>query len=459
MTSPFNETLYREQLELEARAQFENNQGISFGPYVFGYAADGFAFGLLALQVLQWYTMSHATERKTIRILVWWTLFISTGYTVLSARWMMNLFAFGFDVYRNFYNFSWVSTFFLLDGLIQTPITAFFAHRAHVLLGRPKWFLFTIIPSLLVTFSTCLALKIKAPPIVTDRLSERSRLFTDLLQSWLVLTVFIDLIVTGAICWSLLMRKSAVKSFETTDGWIKKSLIVFLEAQVAPTIFSACFLIAFAAIPQWNLSAFFLCVNPGTNIADIGEHMSLITLNSSDRCTPKVYAVSFLAILNARHFLKRDLAPQGVFHINRPVFPRLASYKSAFAAKMNLQAQPPKRFPPQFRSVNGTETEIHIETETIQETYHLQPYPIKRSINRDPAYETSSEIEDLSLAQEPIEELGDILLQDQIETIDIGPEIPRRRGNSCDMRIMRCNCYIIHQTPTSSQILQLYRIY
>ncbi|WVQ64197.1 uncharacterized protein L199_002359 [Kwoniella botswanensis] len=403
MTSSFNETLYREQLELEARAKFENNQGISFGPYVFGYAADGFAFGLLALQVLQWYTMSHATERKTIRILVWWTLFISTGYTVLSARWMINLFAFGFDVYRNFFNFSWVSTFFLLDGLIQTPITAFFAHRAHVLLGRPKWFLFTIIPSLLVTFSTCLALKIKAPPIATDRLSERSRLFTGLLLSWLVLTVFIDLIVTGAICWSLLMRKSAVKIFETTDGWIKKSLIVFLEAQVAPTIFSVCFLIAFAAIPQWNLSAFFLC-------------------------TPKVYAVSFLGILNVRHFLRRDLAPQGVFYINRPVFPRLASYKSAFAAKMNLQAQPPKRFPAQYRSANGTETEIHVETETIQETYHLQPYPIKRSINRDPTYETSSEIEDLSLEQELVEELGDILLQDQIETIDIGPEIPRQRG-------------------------------
>nr|XP_019048081.1 hypothetical protein I302_01846 [Kwoniella bestiolae CBS 10118]OCF27011.1 hypothetical protein I302_01846 [Kwoniella bestiolae CBS 10118] len=341
MQPPYNETAFLEHLETEARSLYQSHQGLAFGPYVFGYAADGFAFGLLGLQVLQWYTMSYATERRMIRILVWWTFCVSTAYTILTARYMLNLFAFGFDVYRNFFNLSWVTTFFLLDAVIQTPITAFFAHRAHILLGRPRWFTMIMVPLLLLTFSTCFALKIKAPRIAIDRLSERSRLTTSLSLSWLTLTVFQDLVVSGAICWSLLCKKSLVKAFEETDGWMKKLVIVFLEAQAAPTIFSCGFLIAFAAKPQWNLSAFFLC-------------------------TPKVYAVSLLGILNARYFLKRDLAPQGVFQINRPKFPRLSSYKSAFTVKIHYPNSP-QPGSDRYRAANATQTEIRVETETIQE--------------------------------------------------------------------------------------------
>ncbi|WVW81157.1 hypothetical protein I302_103148 [Kwoniella bestiolae CBS 10118] len=378
MQPPYNETAFLEHLETEARSLYQSHQGLAFGPYVFGYAADGFAFGLLGLQVLQWYTMSYATERRMIRILVWWTFCVSTAYTILTARYMLNLFAFGFDVYRNFFNLSWVTTFFLLDAVIQTPITAFFAHRAHILLGRPRWFTMIMVPLLLLTFSTCFALKIKAPRIAIDRLSERSRLTTSLSLSWLTLTVFQDLVVSGAICWSLLCKKSLVKAFEETDGWMKKLVIVFLEAQAAPTIF----------------------VCGETSV----ESLSLLPMYTESLCS--------------------------VFQINRPKFPRLSSYKSAFTVKIHYPNSP-QPGSDRYRAANATQTEIRVETETIQETYHLQPYPVAKSVNRGRSHESFSDAEVVSLGQTPVEELGDILLHDQVETIDRTDRIPRARSKSC----------------------------
>nr|XP_019013928.1 uncharacterized protein I206_00005 [Kwoniella pini CBS 10737]OCF52709.1 hypothetical protein I206_00005 [Kwoniella pini CBS 10737] len=336
-------------LEAKARLEYKPNQGLAFGPFLFGYAADGFAFGFLALQILQWYTLSYRTETRIVRAIVIWTLLLSTLYTALSIRYMLNLFAYGFDVYRNFYNFSWVSTFLLLSGFIQTPISCFFAHRAYIFTGRSKAFAWTTFPIIVVTLVICITLKATAPPVWTEHL---------LAQSRLALTVVRDTIISGTITWALVSGKTDVQAFEKTDKWAKKAVIIFIEAQYAATLFALAFVISFIAIPRSNLTAFFMC-------------------------TPKAYAVTVMGALNGRILFKRDLIPANAVQLKHPffgVFNSCASGISCLLPHTNKRNQNQN----QSDSINATQTEIHVETETIQQTSQLEPLQVKQSVNRDP---------------------------------------------------------------------------
>nr|XP_018266048.1 uncharacterized protein I303_00017 [Kwoniella dejecticola CBS 10117]OBR88206.1 hypothetical protein I303_00017 [Kwoniella dejecticola CBS 10117] len=357
------------ELEEKARTQFQPNQGLSFGPFLFGYAADGFAYGLLALQVLQWYTLSYRTESRIIRILVIWTFLLSTVYTILTIRYMLNLFAYGFDIYRNFYNFSWVSSFFLLSGLIQAPISCFFAHRAYILSGKSNLLAWIIFPIVLAALVICISLKATAPSVWTQHLVEDSPATMALTLSWLSLNVLRDIAISVNISWCLLKGKSEVKAFEQTDRWIKKAIIIFMEAQFAPTIFGLAFMISFIVMPQSNLSAFFLC-------------------------TPKVYAITLMGALNARHFFNRELVPPESFRIDRPITSLFHPCASAVA---HLLPRNTKSASGRYRAstADATQTEIHVETESVQQTYQLEPLQEAKSINRDPQPYTSPYSQDL----------------------------------------------------------------
>ncbi|WWC90259.1 uncharacterized protein L201_005192 [Kwoniella dendrophila CBS 6074] len=381
-------TYTQDQLEKQAQAQFQPNPGLAFGPYLIGYGADGFAYGLLALQFLQWYTMSYQTERTSIKLLVWWTFLGCTAYTALTARWMLNLFAYGFDVYVNFYNFEWISTLLFTGGLVLIPVTGFFAHRAYTLLGNPRWFGWMICPILLISFGNCLALRIKAPVIVSGPLLKDQPAFTAILVSWLSIVVITDLIVTGTICWALLKRRVTGKGFAKTDRVIKKFIVISIQAQLFPTLFSLGVMIGFLTVRRWNFTVMLMS-------------------------TPKVYAIALLGILNARHYLHNDLIAQKDTQPDQTGLPQQSSsHKTTLTDRLRAQAS--RRTLDRFQTPNSIQAEIHVQTETIQETYRLQPFLFKKSINRTPSA-IFADPEASSFEMTPEEELGEIVLGESKE--------------------------------------------
>ncbi|OCF44985.1 hypothetical protein I317_01036 [Kwoniella heveanensis CBS 569] len=367
------------ELEATARAFYQTNQGLAFGPYLLGYAADGFAYGLLLMQILQWFTLSWATERTTIRILVWYILIFGTVQTALSSRWLFNLFAYGFDVYRNFFNFKWSSSFLLMTGCMQTPVAVFFAHRAYIFANKARWVLLTTIPLLFISLVSVIVVKATAPMMSTFLFDPEYMAARVSIYVWLGTATLANIIITITIAWALLSPRTAVHAFSENDGLSKKMIIIGLESLFAPTIFSAAFLVAFLAGPEFHVSAFFMC-------------------------SPKVYGVSLLGSLNARHYLHRDLAPRSD-PSDRSLLPRLRLTKrlSSFGLKGESSHQDHNKdhghghchghghFGPDHAHA---QTEIHVETETIQQTYRLEPIPVKHSINRSPLPWTSSNIDE-----------------------------------------------------------------
>ncbi|WWD22624.1 hypothetical protein CI109_107117 [Kwoniella shandongensis] len=345
------DSAYADQLESIGHEMFTPNQGLAFGPYILGFGVDAFTYGLLVIQFLHWFQVSSATDRRAIKALVWYILLTSTAYSILSTVYMFELFVYGYSVYRNFYDFNWITTFFIGVCLMQTPVSGFFAFRAYYLLGKSR--LFAIITSTLLTisFATCIAVKVVAPKVTVSVGADSYPATFILLVVWLATIMITDVIVTLSITYALLRTRLGFRGFERTDNLIRKIVMISIEAQLIPTVFTAGFLITFAAAPNGNLPAFFIC-------------------------TPKIYALALMSVLNARQFLQKDLGPRP--HPQRPMYiPRISSYKSN--NPQNQAAQNAAGV-----GAGQTQTEIHVQTETIQETYQLKSEPAKRSINRDP---------------------------------------------------------------------------
>ncbi|WVQ94386.1 hypothetical protein IAU59_001465 [Kwoniella sp. CBS 9459] len=355
------------QLEASARSLYQSNQGLAFGPYLLGYAADGFAFGLLLMQILQWFTLSWATEKMSIRILVWYILIFGTVQTALSSRWMFNLFAFGFDNYRNFFNFRWSSTFLLMTACMQTPVAALFAHRAYIFANRARWVLLTTLPLLLISLVSIIIVKAKAPVMSTFLFDPEYLTARVAAYVWLGTAIVANVIITFTIGWAMLSPRTTIQAFSESDKLSKKLIIIGLESLFAPTLFYAVFMVVFLAAPQYHISAFFMCL-------------------------PKVFGISFLGSLNARHYLHRDLSSPPLNPPDRSLLPCLTKRFSLFALKGNDHQQ--EHNAGLFAFPDHTQTEIHVQTETIQETYRLEPIPVKHSINRSPLPWTAANVDD-----------------------------------------------------------------
>ncbi|WVF66772.1 hypothetical protein IAT40_001514 [Kwoniella sp. CBS 6097] len=354
------------QLEAAARGLYQSNQGLAFGPYLIGYAADGFGYGLLVMQILQWFTLSWANERLSVRILVWYVLIFGTVNTALTSRWMFNLFAYGFDNYRNLFNFKWSSAFLVMTACAQTPVSIYFAHRAYIFTNRAKWVLLTTIPLLFISLVSVIVMKDKAPVMSTFLFDHEYKIARISIYVWLGTATAANLLITSTIAWAMLSPRTAVQAFSESDRLTKKLVIVGLESLFAPTIFSAAFLVAFLAGPKYHVSAFFMC-------------------------TPKVFGISLLGSLNARHYLHRDLSPRLDPH-DRSLLPRLTKRFSSFGLKGDNNHH--EHDHGHFAAPDHTQTEIHVQTETIQQTYRLEPIPVKQSINRSPLPWTSTNLDE-----------------------------------------------------------------
>ncbi|WVQ82865.1 hypothetical protein IAT38_005000 [Cryptococcus sp. DSM 104549] len=273
-----------EALEQMARVAYGTNKGYSFGPFIIGYAAVVFFYALLLTQVLKWFRRSARKDTWVIRSLVFAMWSLCTIYVILTSDYMVHQFAYGFGTYRQFYNFSWITTFLLLDMLIQTPVSAFFAVRAYRLSGKNKILGFINIVLLIVAFGSCIGLKISSPNIATEIALEEYMPTVILLIIWASTAMITDIIVTSTIICALVKANLGFTGFDRTEKLIRRVVVLSVEAQMIPTLCSAAFIVTFGVTRGGNLSAIWMC-------------------------TPQIYALAFLAILNLRETLSRDITP------------------------------------------------------------------------------------------------------------------------------------------------------
>ncbi|WVR03040.1 hypothetical protein IAU60_000029 [Kwoniella sp. DSM 27419] len=331
-------------LEAAARALYEPRKSLVFGSYVLGYGAGNFAYGLLLLQVYQWLTTSWSRERISVRAIVGITFLLSTLVTALNSKNMFLLFVTGYDVYWKFLTYKTVTTDLLVASIMQLPICFFFSRRAYELSDRRQWVVWMTFPFLIMSVVSALLLKILSPEFGFQLFDPAYQNARRSLHVYLAAQMVAELTITCTITWALTSKRTSVEPYQPTDPLITKIMVVGLESQLVPTMFSSGFLISSFIYPEYHVSSFFMC-------------------------TPVVYVVSLLGMLNARHYLQRDLAPEPTFDFARPIVARLESAWVGDKAKND--------------SNDHIQTEIRVQTETIRETYHLEPVPFKPSINRD----------------------------------------------------------------------------
>ncbi|ODN86809.1 hypothetical protein L198_07171 [Cryptococcus wingfieldii CBS 7118] len=292
------------QLEEYGQNHFGENKELAFVPMLLGFALTCSFFGLLVLQVLFWVWRTAKRDWWVIKVVVAHVFMSATAYMVLEFYWISQNFATGFGTYYRLYKFSPIADFFLITTIMQTPVSGFFSLRAFRLTGGNLYS--AIVPNVLlfISFGSCIALRIVAPEYATQIVYSNHPVTFSVLFVWAVTAMIADLIVTFTIAYALLQSKLGFTGFVRTDKLIKKVIMYILpssphvmigglmekcsisvEAQMIPTLSSLAFLITFATTPSTEISAIWLF-------------------------TPLMYPIAFMAVLNSRKGLARQLAPR-----------------------------------------------------------------------------------------------------------------------------------------------------
>ncbi|ODO00441.1 hypothetical protein I350_07082 [Cryptococcus amylolentus CBS 6273] len=273
------------QLEEYGQNHYGENKERAFVPMLLGFALTCSFFGLLVLQVLFWVWRTAKRDWWVIKVVVAHVFMAATAYMALEFYWISQNFATGFGTYYRLYKFSPIANFFLITTVMQTPVSGFFSLRAYRLTRGNLYS--AIIPNvlLLISFGSCIALRIVAPEYATHIAYSNHPVTLSMLLVWAVTAMIADLIVTFTITYALLQSKLGFTGFVRTDKLIKKVIIISVEAQVIPTLTSLAFLITFVTTPSTEISAFWLF-------------------------SPLMYPIAFMAVLNSRKGLERQLAPR-----------------------------------------------------------------------------------------------------------------------------------------------------
>ncbi|WVQ72177.1 hypothetical protein IAR50_001722 [Cryptococcus sp. DSM 104548] len=281
------------RLEELGQSHYASNKNLAFIPILTGFALTCAFFGLLVLQVLFWIWRAAKRDWWVIKLVVAHVFLAAAAYMALEFVWIADNFATGFGTYYHFYKFSPVANFFLIT-IMQTPVSGFFSARAYRLTRGNR--VAAIVPNVLlfISFASGITLRIVAPVYATGLTWNVHPVTVSMLFVWASSAMVADLIVTFTITYALLQSKLGFTGFVRTDKLIKKVIIISVEAQLIPTLCSLAFLITFATTPGTEIAALWLF-------------------------TPLMYPIAFMAVLNSRKGLARQLGqPTGqVNHLSQ----------------------------------------------------------------------------------------------------------------------------------------------
>ncbi|KAK4687453.1 hypothetical protein P7C73_g2659, partial [Tremellales sp. Uapishka_1] len=312
-------------IEAAAAAELHPYRATNFSAILLSLCIDLFMLGILTQQSIQWFTYRR-NERRIITLLVYVLGLCSLVMTGLVMGQSFDHFGVHFGEYYPWLSTKWTCFWPFCDTVIATLI--FYLERAFLLNNR-NWYIVGFMGILWpLAWGSSLAVLGKFSQLATETQAPE---IAPILFVWFSAIMTIDIAITASIGWGLWKSRTG---WSQTDQMIGKLMMVSVETQLPPTLIAIAFLIVFSRSQASFMCIFFECIQS------------------------KFYVVGFMAVLNSRHKLRREMDGGSDFNdVQRKT--------NTFVMKGTRPL--------------GQET-INIVTETYVESFSIQPD--SRGINR-----------------------------------------------------------------------------
>ncbi|KIK62888.1 hypothetical protein GYMLUDRAFT_41750 [Collybiopsis luxurians FD-317 M1] len=257
------------------------------GPILIAVTIKTFLYGICFLQFI-WYFMAGTRDRLLMKLFVYWELLVNTFHTALSVYiiWQYVVNNFTNETFLKTGSWPLISTGFM-TACSACPIQIYLAYCVKIVSG--SWIVFAVLLALTLAEGS---LMIVSSTVLLLRAREGASRFVPAVDSWAAFTAATDIAINVSLIFYL--RKSRTGS-RRTDHVISRLIRAAIETASFGSFFSVMLLITFTLWPALTINTVFSIPLGG------------------------VYANTFLAILNSRESLRKEL------HDN----PRLSSTSSS----------------------------------------------------------------------------------------------------------------------------------
>ncbi|WVR06434.1 hypothetical protein IAU60_003465 [Kwoniella sp. DSM 27419] len=274
-----------DQVEAIAKAAYGANPGLYLGPWFIAIIFDCIALGIVSQQYLTWWIYSRQTENFIRKWLTHGLVLISLAFTITSIADAMHHLIYNFGTWRIFLKVQWQVTWPIIICCISAPVQLFYSERSFRL-NKRSWPLLGLL-SLLIAASLAMCLW---QAIVTASFSSilQTGAAHKIGQAWMTLTLAVDILITLSVSFGLWRSRTG---WSSTDRLLRKIFIITLETQLGPTLGMLAWFIQVSIDPMHPAGAFF------------------------EMILSKVYVIGYLATLNSRYTLLRQLNADSIGHI------------------------------------------------------------------------------------------------------------------------------------------------
>ncbi|KAK1920804.1 hypothetical protein DB88DRAFT_108041 [Papiliotrema laurentii] len=238
---------------------------------------DCIFFGIMAHQAILW-ASTFRTERLFIKIVVLWTVLVSTIRTGYNIWFLWYAFVQNFGIWRHWADsrkFMWEA---VMDILIIPPVQVFYLERAYRLNRERKWIPMVILPIIALAIAGAIRTCVIQYNSEAQDLGPRLR---KALPIWLVPTAVADILLTGLIIFGLVNSRTG---WSATDRLVNRLIRTSFESQLPGTVLAIVYVIFYEIhyLNPWASAFWHLVIS-------------------------KVYVVCLLAVLNYRYTLRKVL--------------------------------------------------------------------------------------------------------------------------------------------------------
>ncbi|KDR77613.1 hypothetical protein GALMADRAFT_245760 [Galerina marginata CBS 339.88] len=226
------------------------NTSLLFGPLLLGVFLNTILYGACAVQSFIYY-QTYKKDATWIRYFVLYLFILETLNTVLDIGLVFEPLVLNYGEPRS-YTVS--PTMIIADPivtvLISTPVQFFIAWRIRIISGS------AIMPVVIAFFGTCAFIGGVALTVSVSFIREWARFqqFEGAVITWLTASAAADLLITMALSWSLVKRKTGIK---TTDDKVSRIIRLTVQTGLITAIFALVDVVVFLTVQHTTLSGAF----------------------------------------------------------------------------------------------------------------------------------------------------------------------------------------------------------
>jgi len=230
------------------------------GPLLIGVILNAMLYGICVVQCFIYY-QTYKRDATWIRYFVLYLFIMESCNTVFDIGMAFEPLVLNFG---DPIAYTRTPTMIIPDGIvtvmISTPVQFFIAWRIKVVSGS------FVMPLIIGFFGTCSFIGGAAVAVLAPIVRERVKLIRvePALIIWLVSSATADVLITLSLSWSLVKRKTGLKS---TDDQITRIVLLTVQTGFLTTLFALADVIIFLIVPATNINFVFdlalskLCTN------------------------------------------------------------------------------------------------------------------------------------------------------------------------------------------------------